>query len=439
MKQMRGLLIAAILLAVLSGLVYWSNKHKAEEAAKPSADAPPTILTLDSKQIQEIRIQKAGSDPVVLSKLGDRWDITQPTPMPADQDAANGMVSTAAALMSERLIDDKPANLAPFGLADPPVQVSFKLKSGKTDTIDIGRDTPTAGAAYVKLAGDPKVYSVSTSTKTSLDKSLNDLRDKRLLTFNRDRLARVELTNSKGQTIEFGKDAQGDWQILKPQPMRADGLLVDDLVRKLSDAKLQFDAGKISPQTFAAATKLATAAMTDNSGTQTAEFRQDKDKITYARSSVADGIYKIDTDVASTVGKSVDDFRNKKLFDFGFTELSQVTAQGNTYTKSGEKWFLNGKEMDGSTVLNLVDKLRDLSATGFAPKASGDPVFTASITTADKKRNEKVTILRDGTNNFAQREGEPAVYVISASVVDDLIKAAGDIKPATPPKSSSKK
>jgi hypothetical protein len=439
MKQMRGLLIAAILLAVLSGLVYWSNKHKAEEAAKPSADAPPTILTLDSKQIQEIRIQKAGSDPVVLSKLGDRWDITQPTPMPADQDAANGMVSTAAALTSERLIDDKPANLAPFGLADPPVQVSFKLKSGKTDTIDIGRDTPTAGAAYVKLAGDPKVYSVSTSTKTSLDKSLNDLRDKRLLTFNRNRLARVELTNSKGQAIEFGKDAQGDWQILKPTPMRADGLLVDDLVRKLSDAKLQFDAGKISPQTFAAAAKLATAAMTDNSGTQTAEFRQDKDKITYARSSVADGIYKIDTDVASTVGKSVDDFRNKKLFDFGFTELSQVAAQGNTYTKSGEKWFLNGKEMDGSTVLNLVDKLRDLSASGFAPKASGSPVFMASVTTADKKRNEKVTILRDGTNNFAQREGEPAVYVMSASVVDDLMKAASDIKPATPPKSSSKK
>ena len=275
--------------------------------------------------------------------------------------------------------------------------------------------------------------------KTSLDKSLNDLRDKRLLTFNRDRLARVELTNSKGQTVEFGKDATGDWQILKPEPMRADGLQVDDLVRKLSDAKLQFDAGKISPQTFAAATKLATAAMTDNTGTQTAEFRQDKDKISYARSSVADGIYKIDTDVASTVGKSVDDFRNKKLFDFGFSELSQVSAQGTTYAKSGEKWFANGKEMDGSTVLSLVDKLRDLSATGFAPKASGSPVFTASITTADKKRTEKVTLTRDGANNFGQRESEPAVYALSASVVDDLVKAAGDIKPAAPARTPRKK
>ena len=124
MKQMRGLLIAAVLLAVLSGLVYWSNKHKADQAANPAVvngEAPaPKILTLDAKQVQEIRIQKTGSDPVVLSKLGDRWEITQPTPMPADQDTANGMVSTATALVSDRLIDDKSANLAPFGLATPP-------------------------------------------------------------------------------------------------------------------------------------------------------------------------------------------------------------------------------------------------------------------------------------------------------------------------------
>ncbi len=62
MKQMRGLLIAAVALAVLSGLVYWSKKHKADEAGKPSADAAPKILTLEEKHVSEIRVQKQGTN-----------------------------------------------------------------------------------------------------------------------------------------------------------------------------------------------------------------------------------------------------------------------------------------------------------------------------------------------------------------------------------------
>jgi hypothetical protein len=86
MKQMRGLLIAAIVLAALSGLVYWSRKHKADEAAKPSGDVAPKILTLEEKQIDGITIQKPNSDPVDISRVGDRWEIVKPEPMPADQD-----------------------------------------------------------------------------------------------------------------------------------------------------------------------------------------------------------------------------------------------------------------------------------------------------------------------------------------------------------------
>ena len=438
MKQMRGLLIAAIVLAVLAGLVFWSKKHKEAEAAKPAADAPPKILSLDDKKIDEVKIQKAGSDPIVLSKLGDRWEITKPEPMPADQDTVTALVSGAATLTSDRLVDDHPGNLAPFGLSTPATEVTLNQKNGKPTTIDFGKDTLAGGSTYVKVAGDPRVFTVASFSKTSIDKSLNDLRDKRLLTFNQDKISRVELT-AKNTTVEFGKNGQGDWQILKPQPYRADAMQVDELVRKLKEAKVQIDGGKIANATFQAAPKIATVTITDNSGTQTAEIRQDKDKNTYAKSSATDAIYKIGADVADATNKSLTDFRSKKLFDFGFTELSSVSAQGKTYTHTGEKWFLDGKEMDGSSVQNLVDKLRDLSATGFAEKSSGNPLFTAAATTQDKKRTEKVSLTRDGANTFAIREGEPAIYTLDAGVADDLIKAANEVKPAAPQKPSAKK
>ena len=42
---------------------------------------------------------------------------------------------------------------------------------------------------------------------------------------------------AKGQGIEFGKNGQNEWQIVKPRPLRADSSAVQGLVDKLRDAK----------------------------------------------------------------------------------------------------------------------------------------------------------------------------------------------------------
>ena len=66
------------------------------------------------------------------------------------------------------------------------------------------------------------------------------------------------------------------------------------------------------------------------------------------------------------------DFRSRKLFDFGFSDPSKVEVKGATYTKDGDKWKAGGKVMDNTSVQNLIDKLRDLTATKFAAQAIRD-------------------------------------------------------------------
>jgi hypothetical protein len=440
MKQMRGLLIAAIVLAGLSGLVYWSNKHKAAEAGKPAPDTAPKILTLDEKQVDQVTIHKAGSDPFVVARIGDRWEITKPEPGPADQDAVNSIVSTAGSLTSDRLIDEKPDSLAPFGLAEPLNELTFHLKSGSSVALLLGNDTPAGSSTYVKLGYSPKVYSLASFSKTNLDKPLNDLRDKRLVTFDdADKVSRLELMGPTGPVIEFGRNAQGDWQIFKPETLRADATQVQEFLRKLKDAKMQLDAGLIAESSFNAAPKLAIVTVTFGGDTQTVEFRRDKDKNLYAKASVVLGIHKTGDDITDTLKKSLTDFRSKKLFDFGFTDLSTITAQNVTYMRSGEKWFSSGKEMDAPSIMNLVDKLRDLTAVGFTNKAAGTKIFEVSVTTQDKKRNEKVVIMRQGESTVAQREGEPAIYTLDSGVADGVIQAAAGVKPAPPPAAKAPK
>ena len=162
------------------------------------------------------------------------------------------------------------------------------------------------------------------------------------------------------------------------------------------------------------------------------EVRRDKDKNVFAKSSAVEGIYKTSADLADALEKGVDDFRNKKVFDFGFSDPNQVTVQGKVYTKAGDKWMANGKTMDNSTVQNLIDKLRDLAATKFAEKGGGQTIFEATVVSNTGKRTEKVVISKQGAQYFAQRDGEPSIYELDSKVVEDLQKAASDVKEAAP-------
>jgi Domain of unknown function (DUF4340) len=443
----KGLLIAVALLAVLGGLIWWSNKKQAA-AGKTPATTETKILTIPEDQIQAIKIQHANGDVVEVRRDSGKWRLaptpTQPKDLAADPDAASSLVSALTSVTADKTIEDKAADIAPYGLTHPTLDVIVTKKDGSSNELLIGDDTPNASGSYAKLPNDPRVFTVFTFVKTSLDKGVNDLRDKRLLAFDSDKLTRVELA-AKGQPIEFSKNGQNEWEILKPRPLRADSAQVDTLIGKFKDAKMDAaisaDDAKKAAASFASGTKVATASVTDSSGSQTLEVRKDKDKNYYAKSSALDGIYKITSDVGDALDKSVDDFRNKKVFDFGFSDPSKLdvksgTSAAVTYTKSGDKWMSGPKTMDNSTVQNLIDKMRDLSATKFPDKGGGDPVFEASVTSNSGKRTEKVTLTKQGDQYFAKREGEPSIYELDGKAVEDLQKAASDVKEqqAAPPK-----
>jgi hypothetical protein len=362
--------------------------------------------------------------------------------MPADKEAVNSLTSSVATLNADRLIDEHPANLAQFGLDSPREEVDLTLKDGKTDKLLLGADTPSGSDSYAKLESKPAVYTVASFTKSSFDKSVNDLRDKRLLPFDQDKVTSVALT-AKGSMVEFGKNGQGQWQITKPKPYRADNGQVDDLVRKLKDARMDLSAGaddeKKNAQAFAGATRVATAVVTDNNGPETIEVRKAKDNSYYAKSSAAEGFYKVSGDLGDGLDKTADDFRNKKLFDFGFTDPTHIEINGAAYQKSGDKWTSGSTQEDASTIQTVIDKLRDLNAFKFADKMTGTPVDTIAVTYGDNHKNEKVSINQNGNEYYAQREGEPSVYVIGADPMNELHKAIAAIKPAQAAKSGNKK
>jgi hypothetical protein len=313
------------------------------------------------------------------------------------------------------------------------------MKDGKTKTLLIGDSNPTGNDVYAKVGDDKHLYTMGSSSKTTFDKESKDLRDKRLLTFDQEKATRVEL-NAKKEAIEFGRINQTDWQILKPKPLRADGFAVEELVRKLKEANMDTSVSpedaKKAAAAFATATPVATVKITDPGGTQTIEVRKVKGKDSedyYAKSSVVDGVYKVSKDLGTGVDKGLDDFRNKKVFDFGFSDPTKIDfkdgARSASYQKSGDKWMSNGKPMESTTVQALVDKLRDLAATKFVDGGFGVTQVEIAVVSNDGKRTERVYIAPGTDGKFiAKREGEAAMYELDGNAVAELRGVAADVK-----------
>lgn len=445
--RIRGLLIAVAALGILGGLLWWSNKAEKAKEGQPAKDAPPKVVQIPEDQVRQIEIVRKDGETTVLRKnASNKWEMTAPKPLSVDQEAAGSVASALSSLNSDRLIEEKAADLAQYGLAAPSLVVAVTKKDGKIEKLLLGDDTPTGGGVFAKLETDPRVFTVASYNKSSLDKTWKDLRDKRLLTFDSDKLVRVELT-AKSQGLEFGRNNQNEWQIVKPRPLRADSLQIEELVRKLKDAKMDAAVGdedaKKAVAEFNGAKSVATAKATDAAGTQQLEVRKGKDNKYYARSSAVEGTHTVGADLGDALDKGLDDFRNKKLLDFGFNDPTKVEINRGgkvaAYQKSGDKWMAGSKQMDSASVQALIDKLRDLSSIKFLEKGFTTPEFEATVTSNDGKRVEKISISKSGDSVFARRENEPAVYELDGKVFEELGKAAGEVKEFQPPKTDKKK
>ena len=158
MKPTR-LIIAAVVMAGLGGVVWWSNKQEKAKEGKPPADESPKILTLKDTDIRKVEIaHRDGETTVVAKNDSGTWAITAPKPLAADQSAVTALMGNANPLRSERVLEDNATDLASYGLAPPLLTVKFTMADGKTPTLLIGEDTATGSSSYAKVEGDPRLF-----------------------------------------------------------------------------------------------------------------------------------------------------------------------------------------------------------------------------------------------------------------------------------------
>src|ERR1700691_4851808 len=128
MKRSTG--IVFLLAAALAAFVYFYDlKHTPASDAPTSEASKPAFTSVTSADVQEIKIQRAGTT-MDFDHKSDGWYMTQPRAQRADSSALDGLAGALSYASVDRSFPATPDTLASLGLKDPAVTVDFKLKNG---------------------------------------------------------------------------------------------------------------------------------------------------------------------------------------------------------------------------------------------------------------------------------------------------------------------
>ena len=398
--RLRNTIIVLILFAIVGGYAFIAGHYSSPEAQRK-------LLAVKQDDIAKIELHYSDRDIVLERDKGKPWQLVKPIGAEADQTQANNLARAIADCGVVRTVDDKPADLVPFGLKPPTTTVTVTTFDKKTlPAIEVGKSTPIGFNAYVRLADSPAVLLAEAVFSAGMNKTVNDLRVRDLMAFKLDDVQKLIIARGNGQTVEIDRD--GDhWKIVKPAPYAADDTAVRMALSTLVNAKASdfiADAPGNVTQYGLEKPHLTATVVLKNGEQQSMLFgfkqsEQGKSGI-YVRRGERAPVYAVAGYVMSSLDKSVLDFRNRTIVNVDPEAVGTVKVKNSdgefTLKRAGTDWnvIAGGKttEADIPVVERLLNQLRDLKAQSIV----ADPMPSAQPFGLDNPAAEITLIGKDG-------------------------------------------
>ncbi len=401
-----------------------------------------------------------GGEYTVVRKSKDEWALVKPIQDRADAIDSEGIVSTLKWDKVQRFVDEKPENLAPYGLDKPRLTVRIFTEDNQkpADGVILGdrkveAPGPKSGkkkpAAYYyarRLSGGP-VMLINEKTVNELPKSVFSLRHKTVIDYDVDHITRL-LVESKSQKIDIVRKAKKKWDLhvatadgkeekLIGRHKHVDDLLwdikwsnsieyVDDPGSDLSKYGLASEDGKGAPLRFTLWLKKKEDAPLEDKSLIIGRFLNDK-KRAYGRIDGEKRLFAVKKEDYDKLTKTPYFLSERRLLLYAKdVDITEVTARfpDNSSMKLerfGDSWrFLSpeGREAEPGNVNDLVGALRDFEREGEA-KPGEAPDFKDFIVELSGRD------IRHGTwgpFRFADKEGSAFMYVREGGKVYRITK-----------------
>lgn len=445
MKRGVSTLVLLVVALGLGGYIYFVEWRKpdtrdAREKAFPG---------LDAGVIEAITVANANGDSTTLERRDGTWTITKPEPLEADGTEASAIASAIAGLEVTRVVDEKPADVAQYGLQPPKVAVTFTVKGeGTPRRLQVGEKTPTSGDVYARRGVDPKVFLVSSYNDQVFNKTTFDLRNKVVLRFDREKADGIDIRQGADAATLRRQDQT--WTVVSPVTARADYAAAEGLVTRLSTAQMTRIVASNVPEadlkTYGLDKPVVTATIHAGTGSATLVVGKAEGDGAFARDTARSMVFTIDSALLTDLKKPVGDYRRKDAFEFRpFNAVKlQVIRGGQTIvfdrtkgsgTQDAGTWRRDGAPLEPGKMDDLLTKLTDVRAASFvSPNVEAgtkSPTLVVTVT-YDEKKTERVTLAKVGDAGYATRADEPGAAKFEGTVIDGILRAL-DATAAAPP------
>ena len=338
----------AVAVAAAFGAYLYFVESKRE--AKPDTPPREKVFTLDKAKVEEVTVRPQDGEEVRIVKEGEGWRLTAPLAAAADKSEVDALVSSLESVEIEESLAQAPADLAPFGLAQPKAAVSVRMQ-GATEplTLLVGEKTPDGGALYAKRAAQPGVFTIPSYLEGTFTKKAADLRDRSVLHVKRDDVKSLSVSGPTG-AYTLARDERGEWAFTQPLATRAGRWSVDGLLGTLE--ALRFDAVAAEQATdlkkygLAPPARTVTVAMTDGA-TETLQIggKAEGENKYYAREASSPLVAVIPGAVVDDLAKGMGELRAKRLLEVATYEVQGLEVVHEGVTRTYER--TSSKDKDG--------------------------------------------------------------------------------------------
>ena len=189
MKMKKEYLILVAVIVLLSLYLVFHNSDRTQYQL-------PVIPEIVKKNISKIELSTS-RESIVLSKQDDAWAIG-PEGYPADDKKINSMLDVIDDLTLTDLVSESKSYVR-YEL-DEEKKIHVKAYEGGDILMEfyIGKTAPSFRHTFIRLEGDPRVFYARDSFKGTFDQTVDNLRDKKVLSFDKTEIQ--ALTIIKGET-----------------------------------------------------------------------------------------------------------------------------------------------------------------------------------------------------------------------------------------------
>jgi hypothetical protein len=410
------------------------------------------MFPLEQKDIVKFKINKDNREIICESEKGNDWKIISPIKTLADKVEIENLTYEVSSLSKEKGIPSS-GSLTEYGLDSPRVGLVITDKKSQTYHLKIGKDAPMGQGVYALKEGDNNIYIIKQSFWQAINKSLFDLRDKKIVSIDPAKIEQIKLTRP-ADSVEFKRKELDEWLITAPVQENAYPEKIRFLLSELENLKAQSVAAEQSDVPADAGKDYAQYGLDKPvleitvSGANASESIlwgaipvSDTKKI-YVTKRGANPVVLVDAASLANLNIPFKEFRERKLFNIAFENVKSIETRKSGETlvlleKAGAEWKLTAPadiplEWNGASL--LVQKINETETSDFIADNVSDfgeyglssPFMEITVAFSDGQPELKIGLApsMDEKRAYLKKSNETRVVLVDKGLFDAVGRGA---------------